>query len=79
VQFCTDHHIQRAQRRQLCTRLSGQGVASVFRPGAGDDRLLVSEEDADRAINIIKSKIARRAEEVVFAGAIMRPSHRNLI
>ncbi|MGB6542676.1 MAG: hypothetical protein WBF03_17610 [Xanthobacteraceae bacterium] len=31
---------------------------------------VVSEQDADRAIHIIKSKIARRAEEVVFVSRV---------
>jgi len=31
---------------------------------------VVSEQDADRAISIIKSRIARRAEEIVFVSRV---------
>ena len=47
---------------------------STSTPPSGAEQVtiayLVSEQDADRAINIINGKIARRAEEVVFVSRV---------
>jgi hypothetical protein len=53
----------------------GRGcLVKVSIPSSGPGRVtiayVVSEEDTDRAINIVKSKIARRAEEVVFVSRV---------
>jgi len=45
---------------------------SIPSSGAGQVTIayVVSEQDADRAINIVKSKIAPRANEVVFVSRV---------
>jgi heptaprenylglyceryl phosphate synthase len=65
VQFCTDRGLQCAQ----CRGAMGLGnLVKVRTPASGGEVVttayIVFEQDAERAVNIIKRKIAQRTDEV---------------